>query len=90
MEKQFDPNKDEANIRKHGVSLALAFEMDLETALVAEDRRPYGEQRFIALGPIGDVLFVLAFTYRDDDIRPISLRPAEKSEKRQYRLSQTR
>jgi hypothetical protein len=34
MEIEFDPAKDEANRRRHGVSLDLAAEMDFEVALV--------------------------------------------------------
>lgn len=36
---------------------------------------------------IGDDLYVLAHTYRDDVIRPISLRLAERSERKLYRKS---
>jgi uncharacterized protein len=86
----FDPAKDEANIAKHGVSLALAFEMDPDLMITFEDRRfAYNEDRWISIGPIGDDLFVLAHTYRGDRIRPISLRRAEKHERKLYRESWT-
>ena len=85
METRFDPAKSAANLRKHGVSLELAFELDVYAALVAEDRSAGGEQRFVAIGPIGDELYVLVYTERDNDIRPISLRMAERSERKLYR-----
>lgn len=86
MATPFDPDKDAANIAKHGVSLSQAFDMDFDVAIVREDTRAaYGEQRFQAIGPIGGALFVLAFTYRNEEIRPISLRRAEKAEARKFR-----
>lgn len=84
----FDPAKDAANIAKHGVSLSRAFEIDTDRMITLEDRRfAYTEDRWISIGPIGDDLFVLAPTYRDDRIRPISLRKAERSERKLYRES---
>ena len=82
---RFDPNKDAANLRKHGVSLELAFQMDVDAALTSEDYSAQGEHRFIAIGPIADELYVLVYTERDDTIRPISLRRAERSERKLYR-----
>ena len=84
---QFDPTKDEANRRKHGISLEAASGFDWETALEREDDRfDYGEVRFVAIGLIDDRLFVLAFTegMTDNSLRLISLRPAEKHEARFY------
>ena len=52
---EFDPDKDKINRVKHGVSLALAADMDLEAALIEPDQRySYGEARFQAIGPISD------------------------------------
>lgn len=71
MATPFDPDKDAANIAKHGVSLSLAFDMDFDVAIVREDTHAaYGEQRFQAIGPIEGALYVLAFTYRNEEIRP--------------------
>ena len=39
MKIEFDPAKDKANFAKHGVSLALAGELDWEAALVWVDGR---------------------------------------------------
>ena len=45
MNVTFDPAKNAANIAKHGVSLAMASELDWESALLWPDkRRDYGEQ----------------------------------------------
>jgi uncharacterized DUF497 family protein len=82
---EFDPDKDEINWLKHGVSLAAAADMDLGAALIEPDQRyPYGEARFQAIGPIAGRLHVLAFTMRGDTVRAISLRKANDRERRRY------
>jgi len=83
---EFDPAKDAANLRKHGVSLALAADFEWDTAHIEEDKRfDYEEQRFKATGYIGMRLYVLIYCLIDDDsTRAISLRPAEPKEYRQY------
>jgi uncharacterized protein len=84
---EFDPAKDGANRAKHGVSLRAASDFDWTTALEREDDRfDYGEVRFVAIGRIGDRLYVMVFAEGSDDeaIRIISLRPAEKHEARFY------
>lgn len=91
MQIEFDPSKDDANLVKHGVRLAAAQAFDWDAALEREDDRfDYGEIRFIAIGFIGDRLFVLAFAEgsHGDAIRAISLRPAEKQEVRYYYAAQ--
>ncbi len=52
MRIDFDPTKDAANQARHGVSLALAHELDWDAALVWVDERfDYDELRLIALAP---------------------------------------
>ncbi len=81
----FDAAKDEANRAKHGLSLNLAGEMEMDEAIVvADDRKDYGEDRFRAFGLIDGVLCCLVFTIRGEDIRAISLRRARPKELRRY------
>ncbi len=87
MEIEFDLAKDRTNIAKHGVSLQAADGFDWDTAFEREDDRfDYGETRFVALGLIGDRLYVLIFAEgsHENAVRAISLRPAEKHEVRFY------
>lgn len=85
MRIEFDPDKDEINRAKHGLSLAIAADMDLEATLIEPDQRyAYGEARFQALGPIAGRLHLLAFTMRGDVLRAISLRKANSRERRRY------
>lgn len=82
---QWDPDKAAANLRKHGVDFA-----DAETALRDEMAMtmpgddPDGE-RLVTLGTdaLGRLL-VVVYEWRDDDVRLISARKANRSERRQY------
>ena len=85
MEIEFDPAKDQINQAKHGISLAAAAGIDLEQAIVIEDRRfDYAETRFIAYAPVAGRLHVLWFTRRGSVVRVIGLRRANRRERRQY------
>ena len=85
MQIDFDPQKDATNLSKHGVSLALAAELDWDAALVwVDDRIDYGEVRMIALAPKSAILFFVAFVDRPTVRRIISLRRANRLEARHY------
>ena len=85
MQIEFDPAKDAANLAKHGVSLALARELDWEAALVWVDERfEYGELRIIALAPKTGILYYVAFVNRGEVRRIISLRRANRREVKHY------
>jgi hypothetical protein len=85
MQIEFDQAKDVANHTKHGVSLALADELDWEAALVwVDDRFEYGELRMIALAPKIGILYYVAFVERGKMRRIISLRQANRREVTHY------
>lgn len=85
MRVEFDPAKDEANVARHGVSLALARQLDWDAALVWLDERfDYDELRMIALAPEADTLYYVAFVDRGNIRRIISLRRAERREVKHY------
>lgn len=85
MKIEFDPIKDRANQLKHGVSLALAIDLDWETALAwVDDRFDYHETRMIALAPKAETLYYVAFVDRGDVRRIISLRRANRREVKHY------
>ena len=82
---EWDPDKDRANLQARGISFARAAEMDWTGALVTlDDRRDYGEDRFIVLGPIDGRLHVLVYVWRDNAKRIISLRKANARETRRH------
>ena len=85
MNFSFDPAKDAANVAKHGVSLALAAQLEWDTAVIWPDvRRAYGEPRQCGIGYIGLRLFFVAFVDRADERRVISLRKANQREIKRY------
>ncbi len=86
MSFEWDPQKAAANYRKHGVRFAEAvsvFTDDL--AVTVENGSADGEQCFIAMGAgLSGRVIVVAFCYRDENIRLISARLAESRERDQY------
>lgn len=85
MRIEFDPAKDSVNLERHGVSLALAEELDWEAALVWVDERfEYDELRMIALVPKTEVLYYVAFVDNGDMLRVISMRRATRREVKHY------
>ena len=82
---EWDETKNQLNKRKHGISFETA-------AYVFQDRyyiemydfeHSTQEDRYIAIGRVGEVLFVV-FTERSDNIRLISARLATDAERRLY------
>ena len=85
MRIEFDPTKDASNQLKHGVSLAMAAELDWDAAWVWVDERfDYNEMRMIALAPKTEILYCVAFVDRGEVRRIISLRRANRREVKHY------
>ena len=85
MQLDFDPGKNATNLGKHGLPLAAAAELSWEAALVwLDDRADYGEVRMVALAPIGEILYFVAFVGRESRRRIISLRRANRREVSHY------
>ena len=87
MRYSFDPAKQASNLKKHGFDLADAWEVIESGATVTfEDRRfAYGEERFVTLGPLDDVLVAIVTAETEDHIRIISMRKADRHEQALYR-----
>jgi uncharacterized protein len=88
---EFDPEKDNKNIKLRGFSLALGVGL-FEGPFVEEEdlRRHYDETRFIATGPVpemGDRICVIVYTWRNGIRRLISFRKANDREIRKYSQS---
>lgn len=82
---EFDPAKDAINQSKHGLSLAMASELDWGAALVWVDHRfDYKETRMVALTPLTETLYCVAFVDRGKARRIISLRRANRREVKHY------
>jgi len=85
MKIAFDPGKNEWNIRHRGLSFSKVEAFDFDSALVMQDqRKPYPEVRYIALGMLEHRLHVLCFTPIEAGIRVISFRKANAREVKNY------
>ncbi len=85
MDFTWDDAKRLANIAKHGVDFAAAYDMEWDAALVRADFKHGGsEVRLKAILPWGSRLYALVFTLRTNTCRIISLRKASNLEVRSY------
>jgi uncharacterized DUF497 family protein len=82
----FDPKKNAANIKKHGVPLSEGDGVLSDPlALTIEDQTAEGESRFVTIGMnlFGD-LMVVVHTPRSTESRIISVRRPDPRERRNY------
>ena len=85
VEIEFDPAKDVANLEKHGVSLAQVAK--LEIVAVTDNSRPEEEElRFRIYGFLGGEACCAVVTWREGRARAISLRRANRMERKRYEL----
>jgi uncharacterized DUF497 family protein len=86
---EWDPKKERANFRKHGVSFAQArqlLESDVDYLEIFDEAHSVDEDRFIAIGPIDKSIILVVWTERVESIvRIISARWATRGEERLYR-----
>jgi uncharacterized DUF497 family protein len=81
----FDPAKDRANVRKHGISLERSEDLDFDAACFdIDDSQDYGEERWNAIGFLDAALHTLTFTNDGEGLRAISLRKADAEEREKY------
>ena len=83
---EWDEEKNEENIRKHGFDFADVWEIFESPMRVALDtREDYGEDRLNGICLLGNRIVVVVFTERGEDtIRIISLRKALKHERKKF------
>ena len=85
MEYEWHPVKAADNRRKHGIAFDAITDFDWDTAvIVVDERKDYGEARFLAIGMIGQQLHSVAFTLRNAKVRVISLRAAGRKERKLF------
>ena len=79
---EFDPAKRAATLEARGLDMARAGEVfEGDTLTVEDDRRDYGEDRFITIGFLDGAMVILAWTPRDGAYRIISMRKANERER---------
>jgi uncharacterized protein len=85
VEITFDPVKDAVNRAQHGFSLEVARDIAWGDAICWNDERhDYGEVREVVLGPLFGRTFCVVFTRRNEVLRIISVRRANKREVKEY------
>ena len=82
---EFDATKRAATLEVRGLDMALAGDVFADDTLTVEDdRRDYGEDRFITVGFLDETMVVLVWTPRAGGYRIISMRKANERERKLY------
>lgn len=91
MEFEYDEDKNQANIAKHGLELMFGARplADPDRVEISDERQDYGEKRHIVIGAapcysICGKIYVVVYTIRDSAIRLISVRKANAREQDRY------
>lgn len=85
MSIEFDPAKRKITLDTRGLDMARADEVFAGATLTVEDdRKDYGEDRFITIGFLDGRMVVLVWTPRNDTPRIISMRRANEREQALY------
>jgi len=91
MRFEWDEDKHRANIQKHKIDFADVPAVFSGPMLVElDEREDYGEERWIGMGFLRDIVVVVVFAERrQDTIRIISARKVSKHERRRYEQALT-
>jgi uncharacterized DUF497 family protein len=82
----FDPAKRALTLLHRGLDFAEAYRIFAGRHMTVEDdRKDYGESRFISAGFLNDRMVVLVWTPREDTRRIISMRYAHEKEEDRWR-----
>ena len=80
MEFEFDSQKSVANKAKHGIDFVEAQALWDDSDLIEIPARTSDEPRFLVIGKIEGKLWSAIFTYRNEQIRLISVRRSRREE----------
>jgi uncharacterized DUF497 family protein len=84
MDFEWDENKNNSNIFKHGIDFNDAIQVfaDPSVAVQEDTRKDYGERRFQAVGLVSEGLLLVVYTERKGNmLRIISARKANRKER---------
>lgn len=85
MEFEWDSDKRQANLEKHGVDFEDAARLfDGPVFERPDDREDYGEVRMIAFGEVVEIVLAVVYTDRDSARRIVSARRATRNERKAY------
>jgi uncharacterized protein len=77
---EFDSDKSQANLLKHGIDFAHAQQLWEDPCLVEIQARSEGEPRWLVVAQLGGKVWSAVITIRNGCIRIISVRRARPSE----------
>lgn len=86
MKFEWDDNKNQQNLLKHGLDFlgaALVF-LDPKRIEYVDDRLNYGEVRYCTIGMVNGIIIYVVYTLRQQCYRLISARRANKNERKAY------
>lgn len=86
---EWDEEKRRTNLAKHGVDFAIVYRFEWESAGFIGSELHNHEQREIAVGLIGDMLYLMVYTERGDKCRIVSLRLATRHEAEHWLRNKT-
>ena len=81
---EFDPEKSEANLAKHGIDFEAAQALWLQPRFVEGPAQWPGEERWMRVAKLNGKVWSAIFVVRDGRIRLISVRRARTKEELQY------
>lgn len=84
MQFEFDPQKSNAHLARHGIDFMEAQTLRADTDLVEIRAKTVGEPRYLVIGMIGKKHWSGIITYRDENIRIISVRRSREEEVQIY------
>jgi hypothetical protein len=77
---EFDPDKSQANQRKHGINFTEAQALWQDSMRIEIPARTVDEPRWLVIGQLADKHWSAVVTYREQRIRIISVRRAREEE----------
>jgi uncharacterized DUF497 family protein len=85
MKFEWDENKNDSNVKQHGIDFQDAKNIfDGYTVTIEDDRFDSGEQRFVSFGIIYGHVIAVVHLETEEVIRIISARKATKNEQKEY------
>jgi uncharacterized DUF497 family protein len=87
MEFEWHHEKNLKNLARHRIDFPYAIQLFGDPSRIEwkDDRKDYGEMRYITIGKIEDIIYTAVYTIRRNTYRLISVRRANKNEKSKYK-----
>ena len=80
MKFEYDPQKSQDNLRKHGIDFKEAKRLWNDVDLIEIPARTVDEPRYLVVGKIGQTHWSAVITHRGDTVRFISVRRSRREE----------